>query len=43
MKRQGYEMQEIVKAIEKNKIDIPVGEIAEPVYADSEPEDYFAN
>lgn len=43
MKRQGYEMQEIVKAIEKNKIDIPVGEIAEPVYEDSEPEDYFAN
>ena len=43
MKRQGYEMQEIVKAIEKNKIEIPVGEIAEPVYEDSEPEDYFAN
>ena len=43
MKRQGYEMQEIVKAIEKNKIDIPVGEIAEPVYEESEPEDYFAN
>lgn len=43
MKRQGYEMQEIVKAIEKNKIDIPVGELAEPVYEESEPEDYFAN
>ena len=42
MKRQGYDLQEITIAKEKNKIIIPEGEIVEPVYAESEPEDYFA-
>jgi hypothetical protein len=42
MKRQGYDLQEITIAKEKNKITIPEGEIVEPVYAESEPEDYFA-
>ena len=42
MKRQGYGAAEITMAIEKNKVVIPEGEIAEPVYAAPEPEDYFA-
>ena len=42
MKRQGYGAAEITIAIEKNKVVIPEGEIAEPVYAAPEPEDYFA-
>ena len=42
MKRQGYGAAEITMAIEKNKVIIPEGEIAEPVYATQEPEDYFA-
>jgi hypothetical protein len=29
-------------AVEKNKIIIPEGELAEPVYAEPEIEDYFA-
>ena len=42
MKRQGYEAAEIAMAVEKNKFTMPKGEIAEPVYAAPEPEDYFA-
>ena len=42
MKRQGYEAAQITMAIEKNKIVIPEGELAEPVYAPPEQEDYFA-
>ena len=42
MKRQGYGAAEITMAIEKNKVTIPEGELAEPVYAAPEPEDYFA-
>ena len=42
MKRQGYDAAEITMAIEKNKVIIPEGEIAEPVYAAPEVEDYFA-
>ena len=42
MKRQGYGAAEITMAIEKNKVVIPEGEIAEPVYAAPEVEDYFA-
>jgi hypothetical protein len=42
MKRQGYDAAEITMAIEKNKVTIPEGELAEPVYAAHEPEDYFA-
>ena len=42
MKRQGYGAAEITMAIEKNKVVIPEGEIAEPVYTAPEVEDYFA-
>ena len=42
MKRQGYDAAEITMAVEKNKFTLPQGEIAEPVYAVAEPEDYFA-
>ena len=44
MKRQGYEQAEIAEVIEKNKIIIPDGEIAQPVYNDNnyEQDDYFA-
>ena len=42
MKRQGYGAAEITMAVEKNKIIIPEGELAEPVYVAPEPEDYFA-
>lgn len=42
MKRQGYGAAEITMAIEKNKVVIPEGELAEPVYTAPETEDYFA-
>ena len=42
MKRQGYDAAEITLAVEKSKFTMPEGEIAEPVYAAPEPEDYFA-
>ena len=42
MKRQGYGAAEITMAIEKNKVVIPEGQLAEPVYAAPEVEDYFA-
>ena len=42
MKRQGYDIEEITLAVEKSKFTLPEGEIAEPIYAESEPEDYFA-
>ena len=42
MKRQGYDAAEITLAVEKSKFTMPEGEIAEPVYAATEPEDYFA-
>ena len=42
MKRQGYGAAEITMAIEKNKVVIPEGQLAEPVYAPPEVEDYFA-
>lgn len=42
MKRQGYDIEEITLAVEKSKFTLPEGEIAEPVYEASEPEDYFA-
>ena len=44
MKRQGYEQAEIAEVIEKNKIVIPDGEIAQPQYNDNgyEQDDYFA-
>ena len=42
MKRQGYDAAEITMAVERNKIIIPEGELAEPVYAEPEVEDYFA-
>lgn len=42
MKRQGYDAAEITLAVEKSKFTMPEGEIAEPVYAAPESEDYFA-
>ena len=42
MKRQGYGMEDITMAVEKNKIVIPEGGFTEPVYAPPEVEDYFA-
>ena len=42
MKRQGYDAAEITLAVEKSKFTLPEGEIAEPIYEASEPEDYFA-
>ena len=44
MKRQGYDIQEITMALEKNKLVIPEEGFKEPEYNDNyeEPEDYFA-
>jgi hypothetical protein len=36
MKRQGYSASEITEAIQKDKIVIPEGELAIPVYEDKE-------
>ena len=46
MERQGYKQSEIDTVLQEGRFVIPEGELAEPVYADSEPEgvqeDYFA-
>ena len=42
MKRQGYDAAEITLAVEKSKFTMPEGGVVEPVYTNSEPEDYFA-
>ena len=46
MERQGYKQSEIDTVLQEGRFVIPEGELAKPVYADSEPEgvqeDYFA-
>ena len=46
MERQGYKQSEIDTVLQEGRFVIPEGELAEPVYADSQPEgvqeDYFA-